>query len=191
VSFTHELDSHNAFSTTDCGTFTALPNGDDLETGSMPRPDIPGNPVAAYEEVWQDLEPNEGPEGPGKGLSWILESEDENVISGVDGGSAVRTFMARIWGSCLVLRQTQSWRHDTASGNAGGKGMVKEGGEVSARREEWNPSTGWTVKYVLGGEGCQLPSISRFQTQESGWKTGQSVIVDGQRYIVRAFEEVD
>ncbi|GAB1198319.1 hypothetical protein APSETT444_007638 [Aspergillus pseudonomiae] len=77
VQFTHEIDSHNSFDDVDCGTFTTLPNGDDLETGSMARPDVPGAPVTEYEEVWRELTFKEGPEGSGQGASWVLESKHD------------------------------------------------------------------------------------------------------------------
>lgn len=108
VQFTHELDSHNSFDAVDCGTFSTLPNGDDLETGSMPRPDLPGAPITEYEEVWRELPFRPGPEGPQRGLSWVLESKGPEVSSVGEGGVRVeRTFLARIWGTYLALRQVQ------------------------------------------------------------------------------------
>jgi hypothetical protein len=70
----------------DEGSFTTLPNGDDLETGSMPHPDT--GKVTEYEEVWRNLKPREG-----VAWAWILQS--------VDG----KTFLGRIGGGYMALRQ--------------------------------------------------------------------------------------
>lgn len=43
--FTYTIDSHNNFNISDPCPFIPLPNGDDLETGAMPRSDKPGAPV--------------------------------------------------------------------------------------------------------------------------------------------------
>ncbi|THC92426.1 hypothetical protein EYZ11_008116 [Aspergillus tanneri] len=95
VQFTHEIDSHNSFDVADCGTFTTLPNGDELEVGSMPRPDRPGAPVSDYEEIWRELPFRKGAEGPGSGVSWVLESK--HTINANVGGEVevARTFLAR------------------------------------------------------------------------------------------------
>jgi hypothetical protein len=71
----------------DEGTFTKLPDGDDLEVGSMPYPER-NNEVTEYEEVWRKLSPRSGP-GPQR--AWILES--------VDG----KTFLGRIGGTYMAL----------------------------------------------------------------------------------------
>ncbi|KAE8154563.1 hypothetical protein BDV25DRAFT_135733 [Aspergillus avenaceus] len=182
VQFTHELDSHNSFDAVDCGTFTTLANGDDLETGSMPRPDVPGAPMTEYEEVWRELTFREGPEGPGKGVSWVLESKYEVGI-GEGEVEVARTFLARVWGTYLVVRQKQI---HTRSEETGGI-VVKDGGDVSARREEWDGSSGWVAKYVLGAEGKELPSAQNIQVQGS---PGETAIVQGQPYIIRSFEDI-
>lgn len=189
MSFTHELDSHNAFESVDCGTFVSLPNGDELETGSMPRPDLPGAPVTEYEEVWRELAFKEGPEGPGKGISWVLESDDGE--SGEEEGdvTVTKTFLGRIWGSYLALQQEQV--HTRLKDQAGRWIVSKTGAEVSARREEW--SSGWSAPYVVGPEGDTLPSMMKgFEGEGQGsWRvTGEKVSVQGRCYIVRAFEEI-
>lgn len=67
--------------------FTTLPNGDDLETGSMPCANR-ANAVTEYEEVWRKLSPRPGPK-----LAWILQS--------VEG----KTFLGRIGGGYMALSQ--------------------------------------------------------------------------------------
>jgi hypothetical protein len=71
----------------DEGSFITLPNGDSLETGSMPCPEK-GGAVTEYEEVWRKLEPREGVKH-----AWILQS--------VDG----KTFLGRIGGEHIALRE--------------------------------------------------------------------------------------
>jgi hypothetical protein len=64
---------------------TPLPNGDTLETGTMPCPHKNNIPTA-YEEIWHTLPPLPGPPH-----AWILES--------VDG----KSFLGRIAGGFLAL----------------------------------------------------------------------------------------
>jgi Protein HRI1 len=71
----------------DEGTFTTLPNGDDLETGSMPCAEK-GDAVTDYEEIWRKLSPR-----PGPNYGWILQS--------VEG----TTFLGRIGGGYLALSE--------------------------------------------------------------------------------------
>ncbi|KAJ5656952.1 hypothetical protein N7507_008902 [Penicillium longicatenatum] len=102
-----EPHSHDAFESVDCGTFVSLTNGDDLETGSMPRPDLPGAPDTEYEEVWRELPFRQGPEGKGKGISWVLESDDGDLGEREGEVTVVKTFLGRIWGTYLALQQKQ------------------------------------------------------------------------------------
>lgn len=71
----------------DEGSFTPLPNGDDLETGSMPCPEK-GGAITEYEEVWRNLKPRDGVK-----WAWILQSGD------------VKTFLGRVGGGYMALRQ--------------------------------------------------------------------------------------
>ncbi|PKY00143.1 hypothetical protein P168DRAFT_285653 [Aspergillus campestris IBT 28561] len=176
VRFTHALDSHGAFSTADCGTFSTLPNGDDLEVGEMPRADVPGAPVCAYEEVWRTLVPPVGAEGEGHCVSWVLEGRKKIV-----GGELVRTFLGRAGGVYLALRQTQTVE---------GEGRhVQRGGEVSARREEWGVLSGWRDKYVFGPDGGSLPSMRDVGVEDQReWKQGQTVVVCGEEYVVHGLD---
>ncbi|KAJ6045066.1 hypothetical protein N7460_006421 [Penicillium canescens] len=170
VSFSHELDSHDAFESVDCGTFVSLPNGDDLETGVMPRSDLPGAPECEYEEVWRELPFREGPEGGNGngGISWVLES-DNGDISGSDREGevqVVKTFLGRIWGTYLALRQTQI--HARMRDPSGALVVKKSGAGVSARREEWE--SGWKEKYVVGEVAGALPSMVDGFAGEGRWK---------------------
>ncbi|KAJ5157057.1 uncharacterized protein N7482_008157 [Penicillium canariense] len=188
VSFTHELDSHNAFESVDCGTFVSLPNGDDLETGSMPRPDLPGAPVTEYEEVWRELPFREGPEGMSKGMSWVLESDDSELER--EGEITVtKTFLGRIWGTYLALQQSQT--HKRQKNKSGAWTVIKTGADVSVRREEW--SSAWKDRYVVGTAGAVLPSMrTGFEGEGKGpWRVpGEKLNIDGRSFIVRAFEEI-
>lgn len=188
VSFSHELDSHDAFESIDCGTFVSLPNGDDLETGTMPRPDIPGTPETEYEEVWRELPFREGPEGSQKGLSWILESADEDVKE--EGETTItKTFIGRIWGTYLALQQVQTLKKEKDS--TGNMVVKKSGADVSARREEWD--SGWKVKYAVGGLSDTLPSMAgEFEKGITGSLkfTGEKILVQGKPFVVRAYEEI-
>jgi hypothetical protein len=189
VSFTHELDSQNSFESADCGTFVTLPNGDDLETGSMPRADRPGAPVTEYEEIWRELPFREGPEGAKRGMSWVLESDDGELSEGET--TVTKTFLGRIWGTYLVLQQTQI--HKRTKDSKGNWVVSKSGADVGVRREEW--CSGWKDRYVVGVNGTNLPSMTRtgrFDGEGTGsWRIpGSKVKIEGQQYIVRSFEEI-
>lgn len=187
MSFTHELDSHNSFADADCGTFVTLPNGDDLETGSMPRPDLPGAPVTEYEEFWRELPFREGPEGPKRGISWVLESDDGDLSETEGEVTVTKTFLGRIWGTYLALQQVQTHTRQRDSG----RWMIsKTGTDVSARREEWN--SGWHERYAVGTH-AELPSmIDGLDGEgEGSWRRpGEKVRIGGKWYSVRAFEEI-
>ncbi|RMJ23376.1 hypothetical protein PHISP_05762 [Aspergillus sp. HF37] len=186
IVFTHEIDSHHNFNVSDPCPFIALPNGDDLETGTMPRPDMPGAPMTGYEEVWRYLPPHEGPEGPGNGFSWILESDDGDLGEGQF--HIQKVFLARICGTYLALHQGQTRvRTQTAQGWA----VKVSGGDVSARREEWIGHR-WEEKCTLGSNSGDLLSMAKGfdKKSQSSWYPGAMVNVGGHRYIVQAFEEL-
>lgn len=87
--WTHLIDSRG-YSDPDVGSFTSLPNGDDLETGSMPCPEK-GNAMTEYEEVWRDL-----PIPSSEGFSWIMQSVDRKGT----------TFVGRVAGYFLAFEQS-------------------------------------------------------------------------------------
>ncbi|KAJ5492330.1 hypothetical protein N7453_010427 [Penicillium expansum] len=183
VVFTHEIDSHHNFNISNPCPFIPLPNGDDLETGTMARPDVPGLPMTDYEEVWRYLPVPEGPEGPGRGLSWILES-DEGVLE--EGQHQVtKVFLAQIWGSYLVLHQKQI--HVVGRTPLGERAVQITGEGVSARREEWADGH-WEVKYALGPSSEDLPSMADgLDVEMRERKSGEKVTVGGCDFILRAF----
>ncbi|KAL4948414.1 hypothetical protein BDW69DRAFT_198904 [Aspergillus filifer] len=182
VLFTHELDSRNTFGVADCGAFSALPNGDDLEVGSMPRPDLPGAPVREYEEVWRELPPrpmNHGMIGP----SFILESVvDREGLAEGDEREVDRTFIGMISGTYIVLRQRQIHARRNS------KLVIVSGGEVSAWREDYAEGFDeFQVTYMLGPEAMGLPASGRipFDTLDGSQKR---IVVWGQEYVVRSFK---
>lgn len=102
ILFTHKLDSQNSFGIADCGAFLALPNGDELETGVMPRPDLPAAPVRDYEEVWRGLSFSlmEG----SSGLSFVLKSVSGDMdLSEGEEKEIICMFIGAIWGTYIVF----------------------------------------------------------------------------------------
>ncbi|KAL4867823.1 hypothetical protein BDV12DRAFT_110660 [Aspergillus spectabilis] len=187
VVFTHELDSRNAFGVADCGAFSSLSNGDDLEVGVMPRPDLPGAPVKEYEEVWRKLSYRAGVKGLSSPVSFILESGTEG-LQFADGKEkeVTRTFIGAIWGTYIVLRQKQILVRSAGET----KVAIKSGGVVSARREDFDETRGFQVKYALGPEAGVLPTQSEIETALSDEypSRGERLVVCGEEYVVRSFE---
>lgn len=147
----------------------------------------------SYEEVWRNLPFREGPEGPGRGVSWVLESEDdgENTLQDTEVQLS-KVFLARIQGTYIALHQDQVLtRRRTAEGSL--QMIRKTGSVVSARREEWSSGAGWIPKYLVGPKSAELPSMGRIMAddkwQDSARTPGEKVTVDGREYTVRAFEE--
>ncbi|KAK5796691.1 hypothetical protein VI817_005975 [Penicillium citrinum] len=192
ISFTRELDSLNEIGMVDVARFSPLPNGDDLEEGEMPHPDLPGSPMTAFEEVWRNLPFREGPEGSKTGISWILESDDEGLTKTEQEAevSVTKLFFGRIWGTYLAFQQVQT--HSRQKDANGVLTLKRTGSEVSARREEWN-GAGWEEKYIVGPVASSVPSMkSGFEGEGKGsWRVpGEKVLIDGRSFIVRAFEEI-
>lgn len=176
----------------DIARFSPLPNGDDLEEGEMPHPDLPGSPMTAFEEVWRNLPFREGPEGSKTGISWILESDDEGLTKTEQEAevSVTKLFFGRIWGTYLAFQQVQT--HSRQKDANGVLTLKRTGSEVSARREEWN-GAGWEEKYIVGPVASSVPSMkSGFEGEGKGsWRVpGEKVLIDGRSFIVRAFEEI-
>lgn len=157
----------------------------------MPRYDLPGMPMARYEEIWRELPFKEGPEGPNKGMSWILESENEELEAREGDVTVTKTFLGRVWGTYLALQQKQTRTYRTTP--VGNWSVRTTGTVVSARREEWN--SGWTELYVAGPEGDTIPSLMKGfegEAQARGsWEVlGLKVVIAGQVYVVRACERI-
>ncbi|KAL4802599.1 hypothetical protein BDV18DRAFT_62936 [Aspergillus unguis] len=182
VLFTHELDSRNSFGVADCGSFSALPNGDELEVGVMPRADLPGAPVRDYEEVWRKL-PFHQAEGP-RQSSFVLESVSGDIeLKEGEEKEVTRTFVGAIWGTYIALRQMQVLSRPAADA----KVVIKSGGRVSARREDFVSAAGFGVKYLLGPEAEKLPTRDEIIFSPHEYSP-EKVVVRGQDYIVRALE---
>ncbi|BCS18614.1 uncharacterized protein APUU_11442A [Aspergillus puulaauensis] len=184
IVFTHDIDSHHNFNISAPCAFIQQPNGDDLETGAMARPGIPGEPMTDYEELWRYLPPRQG---PGRYCtSYILEADDGVLGDGLHELNKV--FIALIGGRYLVLHQNVTQERRMVSR---GKWTVRiTGGDVSARREECVDGR-WEARYVLGPRGSELPSMNGEIGNlgyDSGLRPGDKVTVGGCRYIVRAYE---
>ncbi|KAL2819849.1 hypothetical protein BDW59DRAFT_164883 [Aspergillus cavernicola] len=189
VLFTHELDSRNTFGVADCGSFSALPNGDDLEVGVMPRVDLPGEPVREYEEVWRKLLFRRCDEGESKGLSFVLERGTDGVeLAEGEEREVIRTFVGAICGTYVVLRQTQVLLRPAGEM----KTVIKRGGEVSARREDFVRGIGYQVKYALGPGVGSLPARSDIEGSalDGSPSPGERVVVCGEEYVIRSFEDL-
>lgn len=149
----------------------------------MARPDVPGAPMTDYEEVWRNLPFPEGPEGPGRGISWVLES-DEGVLQ--EGQHQVtKIFLGRIWGSYLVLYQKQV--HKVKRAPSGEWVVQITGQEVSGRREEWVDGH-WETKNALGPDCDSLPSMAKGLDVHIQGSQNEKVSFGGCDFIVRAFE---
>ncbi len=184
VLFTHEVDSRNAFGVADCGTFSPLPNGDDLEVGVMPRPDIPGAPTRNYEEVWRELSFRQV-EGHTKLFAFVLESELAAMqLREGEEREVTRTFIGAIGGTYIALRQNQVLVRPAGETQL----VVKKGGEVSARSEEFVRGRGFEIKYLLGPEGTELPTQRDIEFPLDA--TPKRLMVRGQEYVVRSFEKL-
>ncbi|KAJ5496836.1 hypothetical protein N7463_008823 [Penicillium fimorum] len=185
VVFTHEIDSHHNFNVSNPCPFIPLPDGNVLETGTMARPDVPEAPMADYEEVWRYLPIRECPEGSGRGLSWILESDEGALEAGQH--QVTKMFLAQIGGSYLVLHQKQT--HVVMQTALRERAVQISGEEVSARREEWTDGH-WEIKYALGPNCDGLPSMANgFGVEMRGRQSGEKVTVGGCDFIVRAHME--
>jgi len=139
-----------------------------------------------YVEIWKELSFREGPEGELKGMSWVLELDDG--VSEEGKVLVTKTFLGRVWGTYLALRQSQL--HRRYRDESGNWTVRKSGNDVSARREEWD--SGWRGKVVFGETGKSLPSMNGIQGEGKGsWRVpGEKVTIQGESYIVRAFEEI-
>lgn len=169
VRWTKTLDSLGQTDESDEGEFTTLPNGDSLETGSMPYPER-GMAITQYEEVWRELAPQPGPGTTGR--AWILESIGEGQT---------KAFLGRIGGQYMAM--------------TGKRGEVWKKGEFGVRSQEWDvEERKWKDKYVIG-EVAGIPSLAEVGTGqfdgEDSWAEGDKVLVLGQEYVVRAFDALE
>jgi hypothetical protein len=153
----------------------------------MPRPDIPGAPVKDYEEVWRKLSYRDGVKGLPSPVSFVLERGTEGLqIAEGEEKRVTRTFIGVIWGTYIVLRQRQVLVRSARQT----KVAIKRGGVVSARREDFDETRGFQVKYALGPEAEVLPTQSEIETALSDKypSRGERLVVRGEEYVVRSFE---
>lgn len=159
VQFTHIIDSRG-YTEPDQGTFSQLPNGDDLETGTMPCPEK-GNVMTDYEEVWRDL-PVTGESG-GR-AAWIVQSVDD-----VEG----TTFVGRLGNAFMAFRKSRD-----------GSFFAKreEWGEKENRWQTKYLVGDHSTPWLEGAGDWSL-------REESSWSVGEVVHdLKGVQYRVRAFE---
>ncbi|TVY13543.1 hypothetical protein LARI1_G009261, partial [Lachnellula arida] len=106
VRFSHHIDSRGFYGI-DQGDFSQLPNGDDLEVGTMPAPHLDGK-VAPYEEVWREY----AAPAPGT-TSWILRSSDKKTFVGKIGGYYIALGEREVGGFAALREEmdvnTKSW----------------------------------------------------------------------------------
>ncbi|CAK7215193.1 hypothetical protein SCUCBS95973_002398 [Sporothrix curviconia] len=166
----HIIDSRNAFAP-DEGSFVALPNGDSLETGSMPCPER-GGAVTPYEEVWRTL-------STGRERGWILQRDDgDDAEATVTAAATAKTtaFLGRVGSEFFAMVQTRG------------------GGPLSVQREALETVDGgkqnWVVKFRDGE--APLPSLAAAGLLafpgEASWTEGDEVDIQGALYTVRALE---
>lgn len=185
VKFTHEIDSHHTTAAAademrgeqgeevaDEGIFTKLPNGDDLEIGEMPAPHL-GGKVAAYREVWRELNAFDNPSEDDRtdGLCWMLESLDAQEQN---QKKKKRTFYCRVGRFFLALRRIEYENSD--------KKGVKEV-EFSGIRQEYKDKM-WVTEYSVGSEVDDMFHMSTSEfvlenitTENSAWKVDDQVVV--------------
>lgn len=156
----HIIDSRQAFAP-DEGSFQPLPNGDSLETGSMPCP-ARGGAVTPYEEVWRTL-------STGRERGWILRRDDAEAHT--------RTFVGRVGAEFFAMVQ----------GSHGGPLTVQRETLTAAAVSS---AVHWAVAFRSGdaalpslaaGDLLEFPG-------EATWKEGDEVDVQGQLYQVCAAE---
>lgn len=120
----------------------------------MPRPDMPGNPVTEYEEVWRYLSQDKiGMDEVEKPIAWILESHEGGPPYDLQQG--IKNFLARIERRYLALQQVATRGKDQSSSP---DKII--GGEGSAKSEEVFDGH-WNAKHALGPNHVDLPSNCR------------------------------
>lgn len=168
IEFTHPLDSHldheHDEPKPDVGTFTILPDGDELEIGEMAAPHL-GGKVTPYEEVWHELDAGlDALKGrSGVSPSWILESVDARV----------KSYYGRAGKFFLGLRQT------VLPGADDGRLTF------SALRQELDTTSGrWSTKYSMG----KVDGMFRMDNVDGDDSLGQSWSVGDKIRIGRSNE---
>lgn len=154
----------------DVGTFSKLPNGDDLETGEMAAPHL-GGKIAPYEEVWRQLDfgKRDGMDGGSLPFAWVLESVAEH------GTGGVLSWYARVGRFFLGIRRR------------GGDGS---GVAYDAVRQEWNDEEGrWVTRYSVGSQDglWKVGDLAKEDDLGGNIRTGATVtLAKGEKCIVRS-----
>jgi hypothetical protein len=151
----HVIDSRGS-SDVDEGVSEDLPNGDELERGSMASPEH-GNKVLPYEEVWRMLQPTSR-----DGFAWILQGQI---------GDCTR-FLGKGGGHFLAMEQSSNGhfhlRREVLEGSQGQNGW--------AVKYNIDGDT-------LPSPGRMGPS---WYEGESTWTVGDVITVEGMTYHVRS-----
>jgi hypothetical protein len=152
----------------------------------MPRHDLPGSPVRDYEEVWRGLLFRRA--DASDGVSFVLEAGGDVQMDEGEEKEIVRTFIGAIWGTYIVLRQRQTLARHVGEA----KTVIRSGGEVSAKREDFVRGVGFQVKYSIGPEADELPAQSDVEglLKDGGMAPGNKVVVRGEEYVVRGLEDL-
>ncbi|PSN72889.1 hypothetical protein BS50DRAFT_582503 [Corynespora cassiicola Philippines] len=151
----HIIDSRGSFDP-DEGKFKKLPNGDDLETGSMPCPEK-GNQVTPYEEVWRELQPTVGRE-----RGWILQMQEGNCNKFIGKYGGVFLAMSQDDGKAFSVR-----KEDLVDGEAGLK---------------WALEYEYGVPNLPSLSNMELMKFPG----ETDWRLGDRVAIGNETYEVRA-----
>ncbi|KAG9244125.1 hypothetical protein BJ878DRAFT_480463 [Calycina marina] len=128
----HVIDSNGAPAVPDQGSFSKLPNGDDLEVGAMPCAEKNGE-VTSYEEIWRVVKPSIS---PGQPLAWILQSSEDGKV-----------FIGRIGGTYMAMVQTER-----------GFGARREEWESESKKWKGKYAMGEVegCASLVGGDGSEL-----------------------------------
>lgn len=157
IRWTRYIDSFGEPGATDDGDFTKLPNGGDLESGSMISPDH-DNKSTYYEELWR-----EGPLLDAKPGSWIAESSD--------GETRARTWIGRLGGYYLAMRELDSKTNEFAA--------LRQ--HWNASQESWEKV------FTAGESKVKLPLVESVETAGfEKLEEGSEFEVDGVKYVLKA-----
>lgn len=138
VKFDHRLSSQASQGgeeeqAADVGTFSKLPNGDDLETGEMAAPHL-GGKITPYEEVWRPLDfgMRDSAYSRAVPLAWVLESVTDQ------GTGGTLSWYAKVGRFFLGVRRRR-----------GDDGRMV----YDAVRQDWDDEEGrWSTKYSIGSQ---------------------------------------
>ncbi|TVY29257.1 hypothetical protein LHYA1_G002928 [Lachnellula hyalina] len=158
IRFSHHIDSRGFYGI-DKGDFSTLPNGDDLEVGTMPAPHLDGK-VAPYEEVWREYAM------PASGTtSWILRSSDKKTFVGKIGGYYIALGEREVGGFAALREEID---RDTKSWSVKYKvGPFETLPSMEANQRLFEKEGSWKLGDVMsaGGQKFQVQAIEVHHTQ--------------------------